>query len=341
MNIMAIVRRIIRQFFRDKRSMGLMFIAPLLVLTLVWLVLDGDDYEPVIAVEGVFPVLVDGMEEAGAREIIEMTEQEAKEAFEQGEADAYISLKNGRPYILLEGSEPSVNTAVMKVFQEARKGSIAPDQMEPRIEYYYGSPDLNLFDRVGSVLIGFFVFFFVFIIGGISFLRERTQGTLEKLLSTPIKRWEIVTGYLIGFGLFTIVQSFIIVIFSLYVFDMYMAGDFWQLLLVTFLLAVTALSLATLLSAFANNEFQFMQFIPVVIVPQVFFSGIFPLETLAEWLQWISYIMPLTYGAEALQQMMIKGVNLSEAWMEIMILIVFALAFYLLNIQALKKHRRL
>jgi ABC-2 type transport system permease protein len=73
------------------------------------------------------------------------------------------------------------------------------------------------------------------------------------LLSTPIKRWEIVTGYLLGFGLFTIVQSFVIVTYCVYVLDIWMAGDFWQLSVVTFLLAITALTLATLLSAFTNK----------------------------------------------------------------------------------------
>ncbi|MDQ0162458.1 ABC transporter permease subunit [Aeribacillus alveayuensis] len=72
-------------------------------------------------------------------------------------------------------------------------------------------------------------------------------------MSTPIKRWEIVTGYLLGFGLFTIVQSFVIVTYCVYVLDIWMAGDFWQLSVVTFLLAITALTLATLLSAFTNK----------------------------------------------------------------------------------------
>ncbi|SET73345.1 ABC-2 type transport system permease protein [Salinibacillus kushneri] len=230
----------------------------------------------------------------------------------------------------------------MSTIQEAlQSGNTGKNSDSLIVDYFYGDEDLNLFDRIGSVLIGFFVFFFVFIIGGISFLRERTQGTLEKLLSTPIKRWEIVTGYVLGFGLFTILQSLIIVAFSIYVLDIWMAGDFWQLLIVTFLLAITALTLAILLSAFAQNEFQIMQFIPIVIIPQVFFSGIFNLETLAEWIQVLSKFMPLTYGAESMQEMMIKGKNLLDVWPNLLVLLGFTLLFFILNILALKRHRRL
>ncbi|GEL78515.1 ABC transporter permease [Tenuibacillus multivorans] len=341
MRIQAIVRRIVRQFKRDKRSLGLMIVAPLLVLTLIWLVLDGDDYEPKIAYDNLPNPFVDTIDDY-AQEIVSAKPDEANELLKDGEVDAFITIEEATPIILLEGSEPTSNSAVMRLFQEAVSsidtGSPIP---EPEVEFYYGLADLGLFDRTGPVLIGFFVFFFVFIIGGISFLRERTQGTLEKLLSTPIKRWELVSGYVIGFGIFTIIQSLIIVLYSIYVLDMFMVGNFWELLLVTILLAITALTLATLLSSFANNEFQIMQFIPIVIVPQVFFSGIFNLETLDTWIQVLSQFMPLTYGAEALQSMMIKGQGIQDVWFELLILFGFALIFFILNIRVLKKHRAL
>lgn len=231
------------------------------------------------------------------------------------------------------------NSSVQKTIQTALKSLSPHSSLDLVVDYYYGAEELLLFDQIGTVLIGFLVFFFVFIIGGISFLRERTSGTLEKLMSTPIKRWEIVTGYLFGFGLFTVIQSLIIVLFSIYVLDIWTVGSIGQILIVTFLLALSALTLATFLSAFANNEFQMMQFIPLVIIPQVFFSGIFHLE--AKWLQVLSKFMPLTYGADALKQMMIKGKDLWEVWPSIMMIIGFACLFYIFNIFALKKHRKL
>ncbi|WP_018932482.1 ABC transporter permease [Gracilibacillus lacisalsi] len=341
MNVMAVVKRIAQQFIRDKRSLALLVIAPILVITLIWLVLDGNEYEPEIAIDDLPAPLEESIQEESVHNLKEMSEEEAKQALQQSNIDAFLTTKNDALYILLEGSDATANSATLQTIQAAIQMMNNGIEQEPVIEYYYGSDQLNLFDQVGSVLIGFFIFFFVFIIGGISFLRERTQGTLEKLLSTPIKRWEIVFGYLIGFGIFTILQALIIASYSVYVLDIYMAGDFWQLLLVTFLLAITALSLATLLSAFANNEFQMMQFIPLVIIPQVFFSGMFPLESLAEWLQVLSKLMPLTYGANAMQAIMLKGQNIWDVWQDIVIVFGFAAIFIVLNIFALKKHRRL
>ena len=81
---------------------------------------------------------------------------------------------------------------------------------ELKIDYLHGSSDMGQFDYFGPVLVGFFVFFFVFLIAGVSFLRERTTGTLERLLARPLRKWEIVMGYVLGFGIFTMIQSTII-----------------------------------------------------------------------------------------------------------------------------------
>ena len=137
---------------------------------------------------------------------------------------------------------------------------------------------------------GFFVFLFVFLISGIALLRERTTGTLERVLSTSIRRSEIVLGYLIGYGIFAIIQTLIIVLFSIYLLNINLAGSLWYVILINICLAITALSMGIFISTFANSEFQMIQFIPLV-VPQVFFSGIFPLENMPDWLG-IGYIFP-------------------------------------------------
>ncbi|UOQ84513.1 ABC transporter permease [Gracilibacillus salinarum] len=341
MNVIAIAKRIFQQFIRDKRSLALLLLAPILVLTLIWLVLDSEDYQPSIVTQELPEQMEEALDEAFDKEIDHLTKEETEEAFKDGEYDAFVSMEDGQLAILLEGSDPTANSTTLKTLQDALQSLDPDNNRQMSVDYFYGSDELNLFDQVGSVLIGFFIFFFVFIIGGISFLRERTQGTLEKLLSTPVKRWEIVIGYLLGFGLFTIIQSFIIVSYAVYLLDIWMAGDFWQLIIVTILLAITALSLATLLSAFANNEFQIMQFIPIVIVPQIFFSGIFQIETLPEWLQVVSKFMPLTYGADAMKAIMIKGWNIWDIWSDIAVIVGFAFVFVILNIVALRKHRKL
>ncbi len=146
---------------------------------------------------------------------------------------------------------------------------------------------------------------------------------------------------MIGFGLFTTIQASLISRFAIDVLDMMMEGSFWYVLLITFLLAMTALALGMLLSAFANNELQMVQFIPLVVVPQVFFSGLFNLDTMEQWLRSLSVIMPLTYGAYALRDIMVRGEGFSAIAVDVYVLLGFTMLFMLLNVVALKKYRKL
>lgn len=104
-------------------------------------------------------------------------------------------------------------------------------------------------------------------------MRERTTGTLERLLTSPLRRWEIVAGYIMGFGIFTMIQAAIIAWYAIYVLGMLMEGSFGFVLLITLLLSLTALTLGILLSSFANNELQMIQFIPLIVVPRSFSRG--------------------------------------------------------------------
>ncbi|MBN9653943.1 ABC transporter permease [Halobacillus sp. GSS1] len=336
MNTFHVMKRILLQFRRDKRSVALMVVAPLLVLSLMWMVLDHDDSKLELGAVDVPETMLEKLS-SDTLDIETLSSSKAEEKLEEGTLDAVLYFENKEISLLLEGSNPNTAGAIQKELQSLREDQ----QNMVDVEYYHGSEDLGLFDYVGPVLIGFFVFFFVFIVGGVSFLRERTQGTLERLLATPIRRSEIVFGYLAGFGLFTIVQSLIIASFSIYILGVFMEGNFLYVLIVTILLALAALSLGTLVSAFAKNEFQMIQFIPLIIVPQVFFSGLFPTEGLGTWVQMIGDIMPLTYGAEAMRGIMLRDASFADIQWEVYILLGFTALFTTLNIFALKKHRRL
>jgi ABC-2 type transport system permease protein len=342
MRIAAIIVRILRQFKRDKRTLGLLVFAPILVLTMMNLVFNGNPYVPKVGLVNV-PEPVQNQLNLEAATIVEFKDTNlAKQGLEQKEIDTYIVFEGQTPAIVLEGSDPTVNGAVMKWIQSAFKPlqqQTAP--MELNIDFVHGAMDMGQFDYFGPVLLGFFIFFFVFLIGGVSFLRERTTGTLERLLSSPLRRWEIVSGYVLGFGLFTILQAGIIVTYSIYVLDMLMEGSIGYVLLITLLLALCALTLGIFLSSFANNELQMMQFIPIVIIPQIFFSGLFNLDTISEWLNWVGPITPLYYGADALRDVMVRGYGWSEIWMDILVLTGFSLLFLVLNIFALKKYRKI
>jgi ABC-2 type transport system permease protein len=340
MRVLALVTRIIKQFGRDKRTLALMLVAPIFVLTLMSLVFESNEYKPKIGLVNLPPQLSGIFEDSDAK-IKEYSISNAKEKLKNGDIDAYIFVEDNRLNIKLEGSDPNSNSAVMKVLQDSFKNTSKEQTFAPKVTTLYGNQDMGTFDFIGPVLIGFFIFFFVFLISGVSFLRERTRGTLERLLSTPLKRWEIVVGYVIGYGIFTSFQAALISWYAIEVLDMIMVGSMWYVMLMTLLLAMTALTLGTFLSAFANNELQMIQFIPIVIVPQVFFSGLFNLSTMDEWLQKFSVILPLKYGADALRDVMIRGKGWESIQNSVFILLGFSMIFMIANVIALKKHRKL
>ncbi|WP_318614685.1 ABC transporter permease [Sporosarcina sp. YIM B06819] len=337
MRVMALVKRILQQIVRDKRTMGLLIVAPILVLTMLYLVFSGEAYTPKVGLVNVPAAVAEHINVDGAQVTELGSEQEAQEQLNTRQLDGYITFEGQLPVIHLEGSDPSVSGATMRWFQSAMTTDQAP---KVKVDYLHGSSDMGQFDYFGPVLLGFFVFFFVFLIAGVSFLRERTTGTLERLLTSPLRKWEIVIGYVLGFGMFTMIQATVIAAYTIYVLGMVMEGAFGYVLLITLLLSLTALTLGILLSSFANNELQMMQFIPIVIVPQIFFSGLFNLETIPSWLSWLGQVTPLYYAAEALRDVMVRGYGWGEIYIDVLAMAGFSLLFIAINIIVLRKYRK-
>jgi ABC-2 type transport system permease protein len=342
MRIRALAFRIIRQFIKDKRTLALMLLAPLLVLTLMKLVFDGQAVDPRIGAVQLPPPVVTALDNYGAVVTPYKDEKQALSQMKNNELDAVISFNGMQPHIVLEGSNPTkirnVTAVVQKALQElGNKGSLP----QPELTFMHGSGERDIFDYYGSVLVGFFSFFFVFLIAGVSFLRERTTGTLQRLLATPLRRWEVVAGYLLGFGLFTLLQAALIAWYATSVLGIALEGSFILVLMMNLLLALAALTLGTLLSAYAQNEFQMFQFIPLIVVPQIFFCGLIDMETMPEWLQMVGRALPLYYGADALRGIMLRGEGWNEVWVDSVALVGFSLVFAMLNVLALRKHRRI
>lgn len=342
MRIRALFVRIVKQFIHDKRTLALLIIAPLLVLTLLSLVFNGKDYEPKIGLVNLPSQAESFFNHQEQADYEQLTLSEAKNQLRNLELDAYLSYQDGKLRLTLEGSNPAESRHVLKSIQQAmmeqQKGNV---KQQLTVTYLHGGKDLTNFDNFGPVFIGFFGFFFVFLIAGVSFLRERTTGTLERLLASPLRRWEVVVGYILGFGFFALLQTVILVLFAIYVLNMLMAGSIILVLFLTMLTAFTALTLGTLLSSFADNELQMIQFIPIVIVPQFFFSGIFNLDTISDWISWIGPLTPLYYVADGLRDVMIRGYGWSDIAIDVYVLLGFSFAFMILNVLALRKHRRI
>lgn len=338
MRIKAMAFRIFHQIRRDKRTLALVLLAPMLLISLLYVILDSTTTDYRVGIVNAPQSYIDKLYDNNV-DTIRLSEEEEMEAIEKGTVIATVNLVGGKLYIKIDGTNSSKAASVLAILEMSAKEKSEQRRTDTlsEIDYIYGSPELSVFDHFGSTLIGIIVFFFVFLISGISFLGERTSGTLEKLLSTPIRRWEIVVGYAAGFGFLTILQSALITFFVVYVLDVVMVGSFWLVLLITLLSALAALTLGTLISSAAASEFQMIQFIPIIIVPQIFFSGLFDLSP--GWSA-VGKVMPLYYVADALNKVMIKGDGLGAIALDIIVLVVFSALCMAGNTLLLKKYRR-
>jgi ABC-2 type transport system permease protein len=188
--------------------------------------------------------------------------------------------------------------------------------------YLFAGEEFDTMDFVAPVYIALLAIFFVFLLSCVSFLRERSQGTMERLLATPANRMEIVLGYMLGLGLFAIIQVAVILLYTVWVLDIHYLGSLGLLFLVIALLAVVGVNLGILASTFARNEFQVVQFIPLLIIPQVLLGGTFwAVSEMPKFLQPFAYLMPIYYANQALRDVMLKGWGLAEIWPNLAILL--------------------
>lgn len=340
MRALTVAKRLINQIIADKRSIALLFVAPIFVLSLLKIILTSSPTEARIAIFDIPNTISSKLTSSFKVETFHNI-NDALKAVEDNKLDGVISFESNKLKITIDGSSSNSKLVLATLQKNLSSSTQGNSSIKSEITYMNGSENMSLFDTIAPYLMGFFIFFFVFLIAGISFLRERISGTLERILSTPLRRWEIVCGYLLGFGLFVSIQTLVIQVFMIYGLGIDVKGSFWHVLVLNLILAAQSLSLGTLLSAFAQNEFQLFQFIPVVIVPQILFCGIFNISDAPTWVRVISKIFPLTYGAHSLNAIIIKGQSLTNLGIDVSILLSFMIVFVTLNTLALKKYRKI
>ena len=379
--IMALATRIIQQVFRDRRTLALIFIVPIFMMSLLFLVLGSAStvhtlvlVRPTGANSNQVNALIDKLLPAQDKlKTINIPADQVDTTLKNGNADAAIIFppdfaqqvftgQNPTVQIKLEGSDPAVARAMSDVanglthqlgvalaaLSAQQHGQVgqAPTIIttipftvsEP--VYLYGGAQYTFNDSLAPVFIGLFSFFFVFLLTSVAFLRERSQGTIDRVMVSPVTRAELVIGYISGFALFAFVQSLLILLFVIYALRVHYSGNLLLVLLVTVLLTVGSVNLGIFLSTFAQNEFQIIQFIPLVFGLQVFLSGIFwPVAQLPTALQAISYLLPLTYANEALRNVMLKNYDFSQIAGQLAALLIFALAMVVLSSITIRRQR--
>jgi ABC-2 type transport system permease protein len=203
---------------------------------------------------------------------------------------------------------------------------IVPVVLLTLVRYMFDSRP-EVFDTIGLVMLGVFPFIVMFLITSIAMLRERTSGTLERMLTTPVGKLDLLLGYGIAFGAVAAVQGAVACLVAFGLLGLDTAGSWGLVLLVAVVNAVLGVALGLLCSAFARSEFQAVQFMPLVAFPQVFLCGLFvPREQMAGWLEAISDVLPLTYAVRALTEVGTSAGTSTQLWTDIAIVAAAALA---------------
>ncbi len=158
-----------------------------------------------------------------------------------------------------------------------------------------------VFDRIGLQLLGIFPFITMFLVTSVAMLRERTSGTLERLLTTPMGKGDLLAGYAVAFGVVALVQATVATALSFGLLGLSGSADVGWVVMLAVSTALLGMALGLLVSAFAATEFQAVQFMPAVVVPQLLLGGLLaPREDMALVLRWISDLLPLTYAVDGM-----------------------------------------
>ena len=359
MRTLAIAKKVMKELFRDKRTLAMMFVAPVFIMWLMNLMFSASTAVNIkLATQDLPTSLVTKMDDLDHVSVQTYNDiDQAKKDLADEKVDAVVSYKNGEyqvDYANTDASKTSMTRQVLRtsiasegsnqlmarVKQALPQLNLKAKAPEIKESYQYGDEHTSFFTSMIPVLIGFVVFFFVFLISGMALLKERTSGTLERLLATPVKRSEIVYGYMLSYGFIAILQTAVVVLAAIWLLDVEVVGNLFHVIIVNVVLALVALAFGILLSTLAKSEFQMMQFIPLVIMPQLFFSGIIPLSSMGDWAQTVGKFLPLTYSGDAMSQIILYGRGIGDILPNIGVLLIFLVILTILNIVGLRRYRK-
>jgi ABC-2 type transport system permease protein len=349
----AVGLRVIRQIKRDRRTMMTMVINPIILMIILGYslsaTLTGINLGVVDLQSG--PIqgsVLSHLQASNAFSIVYLaSESEARRLITEGRINGAVVMENGEIRLILDGTSPQVaGTITASVAAGMQAGASQLLSALPGLgglpavtTYYVYGYDLEAKDALGAALLGISIFFFAFLNTAIAFLRERTQGTLEKVLVSPLDRIELVSGYILGFSFVAIAQAAITFTLLVTVFGVPIQGSWLAILVIIILLSAGSLSFGAFLSNFVTSEYQVMQLNPVVSFPQILLSGAwFPLQSIPDWLRPLAYIFPITYSTDALKLVLLKGSSLTDIlYPDVFALLIFFLLTFFMATFMLKK----
>lgn len=325
MRILAIAKKVLKELLRDKRTLAMMFLAPILIMWLMNIMFSANSTPSVtIAAVEVPSSLIENLDDVEHVSVEKYTSvKAAQKDLDNQEVDAVLTVDDDTYDVTYANTDSSKTTLTRQAIKSVLSlssinqfmsqvkevvaetpslASLLPTSNASSTDltehYDYGDENTGFFAKMIPILMGFMVFFFVFLISGMALLKERTSGTLDRLLATPVKRSDIVFGYMISYGIIAVIQTVVIVLSTIWLLDIEVVGNIINVIIVNFVLALVALAFGILLSTLAKSEFQMMQFLPLVIMPQLFSQESFL------WIVWqIGYSILVKFFLSHTQEM--------------------------------------
>lgn len=364
--VRALALRIVRGFRRDRRTLALILIVPLVVMALIGYLVSGDK-EP-LRVGIAIPDEADPRSAAAMRAFADafatepgidavddqLAAEEGGRQVEIGELEGFVTPLPGGPTgiegveVVVAGVDVRIEEPIVRGAADAmaRARGMPPSEPGGVVGVVVSRVDIAGGTRPSTIsfsapaLITVFAFLFTFMLTSVAFLRERSSGTLDRLLASPVTRADMLVGYLFGFVGFALIQALLVLGYATIALDARIAGALWLVLLIMVLLVVGSVNLGITLSFYARNELQVIQFIPLVLLPQVFLGGLFwPVATLWPPLQVLSQLFPVTHAVAALRAVMLAGQGVPEVWPDLLWLVGFGAAMILLGAVVLGRQR--
>jgi ABC-2 type transport system permease protein len=213
---------------------------------------------------------------------------------------------------------------------------VVPCVLVALLRYVFdGQPET--FQRIGVPMVGIFPLVSMFLVTSIAMLRERTTGTLERLMTMPLAKLDLLAGYALAFAVIAVVQAAAVSAVAIGLLDLHVAGSTALVVALAVLNALLGMALGLFLSAFAATEFQAVQFMPAFLLPQLLLCGILaPRDSMSDVLRWLSAVLPMTYAYDALSRVA-AGDGLGEVAVDVAVLVAAALASLALGAATLRR----
>ena len=354
--VFALSTRVLKQFTRDRRTLGMIIIFPIMFMLVFGVVLSGEVKHVPIRIEvadtgvtnpftnetvNIGEDILDSLvandrvevELASYSESIDMVEAaeiEAAVLIPENFTQDLTSTGNATIKVYYDGTKPqlkaSVFTALTEAFKDLSKGGIDFEEIQA-----FGVGELSGFDVGIPAVMGYILTFLILLLSVLTAIREDVNHTKTRLYTTPITPVERILGYVIALSLFAMVETTIVIAIAIYVFGATVHGNIYLLFGAGLLYGISHIFLAFLLSNFAKNELQSVQMAILIAIPSLALSGmLIPIFTFPEYLKWVAAFVPLTYGIRTFEGIMLRGWGLAELWFEFTVISVLTVVFFVL-----------